>query len=133
MGGMKTAIAPRILIVDDYPALRDRVRELLRAALPNATLLEAPNAETALDMIAAGPPPDVVLMDIRLPGMNGLAATRKVMALAPATRVIMLTLYNGAQHQRQAVDAGAVGYVLKHDAATALVPTIERVCGEESP
>lgn len=129
---MRTTRPLRILIVDDYAPLRGRVLELLRGAFPDAILLEASSGEAALDMIAAGPAPDIVLMDIRLPGMNGFAATRRVMEIAPATRVIMLTLHNGAQHRREAEAAGAIGYVLKRAAAEELVTTIRQNLPEEA-
>jgi DNA-binding NarL/FixJ family response regulator len=101
----------RTYLVEDQNLLRESLRAMLDGDDAIEVVGDAPDAEQAiaeLDAIAA----DVVLMDIRLPGMNGLAATRLLKAKQPKLAVVVLTFYPD-EHVTSAIDAGASGYVLK--------------------
>jgi two-component system response regulator AlgR len=100
----------RVLIVDDEPRARDRLRQLL-TAIPGTTVVgEAGNGGDAL-AAAASTTPDIVLLDVRMPGMDGLEAARRLAALPSPPAVIFTTAYE--QHALEAFDAHAAGYLLK--------------------
>ena len=101
-----------ISVVEDAQGVREGLMRLLDSAPGFRCLASYPNAETALAEIPARPP-DVVLMDIDLPGMNGVECVRKLKAQLPAIRVVMLTVYENPEKIFDALSAGAVGYLLK--------------------
>lgn len=107
---MKSAI--RILIVDDHPLAREGLKAVLSA--DGMTVVgDAATGEVAVEQVRLLVP-DVVLMDVRLgPGIDGLEATRRICALDLPTRVLMLTLHDMPGYVREAIAAGAAGYVLK--------------------
>jgi NarL family two-component system response regulator LiaR len=95
------------------------------ASLPGYRVVaEAANARAALPMIEAARP-DVVLMDIVLPGMDGIVATREILRRLPEARVIVLSAHKQARDVQDAIDAGAVGYVLKADPPEALMQALD--------
>ena len=121
----------KILIVDDHPIFREGLRQSLEArqirvtaAVDNGVKLRA-----ALD---AGPAPDVILMDIELPGDDGILLTRKVRAEHPEIRVVMLTAHSDSERIFAAMKAGAVGYLLKNARADQIVEAVTRVAGGEA-
>jgi DNA-binding NarL/FixJ family response regulator len=102
----------RVLIVDDHPVFRDGLAGLL-ATLPDVTLAASVgSAEEALALVRADPP-DVVLMDLNLPGASGVEATRQVLAAAPGTAVLVVTMVDDDDSVLAALRGGARGYVLK--------------------
>ncbi|MFF5234987.1 response regulator [Dactylosporangium sp. NPDC000521] len=102
----------RVLLVDDHPVVRSGVRGMLDGEPDIAVVGEAGSAAEALAaVLAAGP--DVVLMDLRMPGGDGADATARVLAEAPGTRVLVLTTYDTDTDILRAVEAGAIGYLLK--------------------
>jgi DNA-binding NarL/FixJ family response regulator len=118
--------AVRILVVDDHYL----VVEGLRAVLATDPRLEVVGeAHTGLEAVdrAEALRPNVILMDIRMPDMDGIAATRRVKQVAPATSVIMLTMYENPEYLFEAVKAGASGYVLKDVAGPDLLAAIHTV------
>src|SRR5438477_12820007 len=110
-----TAAAIRVLCVDDHPLVRKGIASIL-ANEPNITLVgEADNGRDALDEYRRLMP-DVVLMDLRMRGMDGIEATRAIRAEFPAARIIALTSYDGDQDIYRALEAGVRGYLLKETA-----------------
>jgi DNA-binding NarL/FixJ family response regulator len=102
----------RVLIVDDHPVVRAGLRGML-ARQPDLELVgEASSGEEAV-RLASDLHPDVVLMDLRLPGMDGVAATQAIRARCAGTEVLVLTTYDSDADILRAVQAGATGYLLK--------------------
>jgi NarL family two-component system response regulator LiaR len=101
-----------VLLVDDHQVVRQGVRAFLDA-LPDIEVVgEAESGETAVRLSAEGVP-DVVLMDLLMPGMDGVEATRRVKNISPRTQVVVLTSYHQDEHIFPALQAGAISYVLK--------------------
>jgi DNA-binding NarL/FixJ family response regulator len=124
---MDTARQPiRILIVDDHPIVRQGLHSLLSNHADLQIVAEAEQAQQAL-AIARQDPPDVVLLDIRLPGVNGIEAARQLYRECPQTRVIMLTSYDDDEYLVGALEAGARAYLLKSVSDETLVWTIRAV------
>ena len=116
----------RILIVDDHPIVRQGLHSLLSNHADLQIIAEAAQAQQAL-AIAKQDPPDVVLLDIRLPGVNGIEAARQLYRECPQTRVIMLTSYDDDEYLVGALEAGARAYLLKSVSDETLVWTIRAV------
>jgi DNA-binding NarL/FixJ family response regulator len=116
----------RILIVDDHAVVRAGLRLLLSADAEIEIVGEAGDGAEALRM-TRDLNPDVVLMDISMPDMNGIEATRKLRDAAPGAKVVLLTMYGDPLHVADAVAAGAAGFVLKRDAPEDLMRAIRRV------
>jgi two-component system nitrate/nitrite response regulator NarL len=103
----------RVLVVDDHPYARKAVREVLAADGEFEVVGEASDARQALEM-ALRLRPDLVLMDVRLPGVGGIAATAQLKARLPACRVVMLSVSDDVQDLFEAIRSGAQGYLLKN-------------------
>lgn len=116
----------RVLVVDDHPIVRQGVRSLLATYTDIQIVAEAATPAAAL-AAAQQSNPDVVLLDIRLPGMTGIEVTRQLAQLAPAARVIILTNYEDDDYLIGALQAGAHGYLLKSVSDEMLVWTIRAV------
>lgn len=101
-----------VLLVDDHPMVRRGVRGFLETQPDIAVVAEAGSGEDAV-RLAGDHAPDVVLMDLVMPGMDGVEATRRITARSPRTRVIVLTSYHDDEHIFPAIRAGALSYVLK--------------------
>lgn len=104
----------RVLIVDDQQPFRQAASMVVEVASGFTLAGEAETAEQALEMIAADQP-DVVLMDINLPGIDGLEATRAIVAQYPEVRVLVLSTYEAGEYLPRSLDAGAVGFVSKSE------------------
>ena len=116
----------RLLLVDDHTLLRQALRALLEAQ-PNLEVVgEAINGRDAVE-IAEQMMPDVVLMDMVMPGLNGIDATRQILKRSPGTRVLILTAYLEDERLLQALRAGASGYVVKNSDLDELVLAIQSV------
>ena len=102
----------RVLVVDDHQLVRAGLRVLLQTAEDLDVVGEAADGEQAL-VLARELQPDVVLMDLSMPVLDGVAATRRLAAEQPATRVVVLTSFAETERVQQALAAGAVGYLLK--------------------
>jgi DNA-binding NarL/FixJ family response regulator len=108
---MAEVLSPRVLLVDDHEIYRAGLRGLLEEAGIDI-VGEAANGEAAVSLVEAKHP-NVVIMDLNMPGMGGIEAARQIATLAPLTRVIMLTVSSAAPDITDAVLAGACGYLLK--------------------
>ncbi|MBQ0897723.1 response regulator transcription factor [Micromonospora sp. U56] len=112
-----------VLLVDDHPVVRAGVRGMLSGEPDIAVVGEAASAAEAVTAVRAVRP-DVVLMDLRMPGVDGAAATANVLAVAPGTRVVVLTTYETDGDILRAVEAGAAGYLLKDASRAELVDAV---------
>lgn len=102
----------RVLVCDDHPVVRDGLRLILQKEKDFQIIAEAENAEQAVEK-AAQEQPDIVLLDISMPGGNGLEAIRRLRAVAPKTKVLVLTVHDDEAYFFRALQAGADGYILK--------------------
>jgi DNA-binding NarL/FixJ family response regulator len=118
----------RVAIVDDHRMLTDAIRLLLRGEPGIEIVGVFETAEQALNSFEQSRP-DIVLMDIDLPGMDGIEATRRILEANPQTRVVVITAFQESDLLAQAVQLGAVGYIPKTHAAEHLVQVI-RLVGE---
>jgi len=111
----------RLMLVDDQSLFREALRTLLALQDDFEIVAEAENGERAV-ALAKAHRPDVILMDLRMPVMGGVEATRRVRAAAPAARVVVLTTFEEDEEIFEAMRAGAVGYLLKACSA-------DKLCG----
>ena len=116
----------RLLLADDHAVVRSGLRMLLQAQPDMIIVGEAETGQEAIRRVAELSP-DVVLMDIEMPGMNGIEATRRIKANAPAAAVLALTMYEDDQYFFEMLRAGASGYVPKRAAPDELVSAIRAV------
>lgn len=116
----------RILIVDDHEVVRLGLRTLLSNQADFVVVDEAASSKEAVEK-AVQHHPDVVVMDIRMPGQNGIEACREIKEHLPKTEVIMLTSYAEDEMLFDAISAGAAGYVLKQGGGDELIRAIQRV------
>lgn len=118
-----------MLIVEDQAAVRTQLRAYVQMAWPEAQIAEAGDGEAALAACASRTP-NVVLMDIELPGVDGLTLTRTIRSLYPSTTVIVVSQHPASIHARLAVAAGAFAYVEKDRVAADLLPVMRRAITE---
>jgi DNA-binding NarL/FixJ family response regulator len=119
-----------VLLVDDHALVRRGFRRLLEDDASIAVVGEASNGEEAIQLVRQLSP-QVVVMDAAMPGTGGLAATRAILASAPDVRILMLSMHSEATLVRQAMDAGARGYVLKNALDLDLAAAVTRVAAGE--
>ncbi|MFT4083616.1 MAG: response regulator transcription factor [Nocardioides sp.] len=121
----------RVILVDDQPLLRMGLRLVIDAE-PDLTVVgEADDADRGLALIAELSP-DVVLMDVRMPGTDGITATARIVADHPASRVLILTTFDLDQHVFDGIRAGASGFLLKDAAPQTLVAAIRTIARGEA-
>jgi len=115
-----------VLLVDDHAVVRQGLRALLEAEGDIAVVGEAENGRQAVALTKKSLP-DVVVMDVAMPGMNGLEATRQIVRNVPSAKVLVLTSYGDDDYVTQLMGAGATGYLLKQTAAADLLKAIREV------
>ena len=120
----------RVLVVDDHAVVRTGLRRVLDAEADIETVGEAPNAERAV-FEALETKPDVVLMDVVMPGKTGIEGMPALLQALPDVRVLMLSMQDDPQYVREAFEAGASGYVLKEAADTDVVDAVRAVAAGE--
>src|SRR5437773_2260917 len=112
-----------VLLADDHTVVRQGLRALLEAEPDIAVVGEAATGRAAL-RLAQALAPDIVVMDIAMPQLNGLEATRQIIRQVPSTRVVVLSSYSDDEYVHELTEAGAAGYLLKQAAVTDLVGAI---------
>jgi two-component system nitrate/nitrite response regulator NarL len=103
----------KILIVDDHALVRRGMNYVVKEGFPDAEVVEAESAASALDLLRAGANPDLALVDVRMPDLDGLELLRSIKAEWPGMPVIMLSTYENAPYVKRALADGAAGYLLK--------------------
>jgi DNA-binding NarL/FixJ family response regulator len=119
-------MAVRILLVDDHPIVRQGLRTLLEGRTGWEVVGEASDGVEALDKVETLQP-DVVVLDVTMPRMNGLEACRLIQQKTSGLEVLFVTQHDSPQMMREALDAGARGYVVKSNAARDLLDAVEAV------
>src|SRR5213078_2513610 len=127
----RTAMTIRVLVADDQSMVRAGFRMLLSREQDIEVVAEASNGLEAVDK-AGRFHPAVVLMDIRMPELDGLEATRRILAADDAARILILTTFDLDEYVYEALKAGASGFVLKDDPAEQLLAAIRIVAGGEA-
>jgi DNA-binding NarL/FixJ family response regulator len=122
----------RVLLVDDHRLVRAGLQSLLDATDDIRVVGAAADGREALEL-AAGLAPDVVLMDLSMPGMGGVEATRRLLADHPDLQVVVLTSFSDQDQVLDAVDAGAVGYLLKDADPAELLQGVRAAAAGQSP
>ena len=122
----------RLLIADDHELVRDGYQRMLSREPDLEVVGEAENGREAVELCRALRP-DLVLMDVRMPQMDGLEATRKIKGELPTVSVLVVTTYENPDYLFEAVEAGAAGYVLKDASKRQLIDAIRRTLNGESP
>ncbi|WP_199511368.1 response regulator [Nucisporomicrobium flavum] len=122
----------RVLLVDDQPLIRAGLRMLCEAEAGLTVVGEAANGRDAIEL-AARLTPDVIVMDLRMPGVDGITATGRILAARSATRVLVLTTFGDDDHLYPALTAGACGFLLKDAPPEELLDGIRRAAAGDSP
>jgi len=104
----------RVLLVDDQPIVRSEVRLVVEATGGFEVIGEADSGEASVEM-AALLSPDLILMDVNLPGINGLEATKQILANSSLPTIIVVSTYDAADYEPKAIAQGASGYISKYD------------------
>jgi len=125
------SMAIRILIADDHPVVRRGLRALLANHPQWEIVAEAEDGIDAVEKVVRLRP-DVVLLDISMPRMDGLEACRRIRKLAPACEVLIVTQHDTQQMSSEALKAGARGYVVKSNTVRDLLPAVEAVSQHKS-
>lgn len=130
-----------LLIVDDNTNICELLSIWLGDEFPGLNIVHMGNGEDALNLICSGrnsrvrgkdigeerSQVDVIIMDVRLPGINGLEATRRIKIENPEIQVVILSQYNGTEYRKKAEEAGAAAYILKRQSARTLLPVLRQV------
>lgn len=127
----KGAVSIRLLIADDHALVRSGLRSMLQREPGIEIVGEARNGREAVELCRSLRP-DLVLMDVRMPEMDGLEATRAIKQEFPETAVLMVTMHENRDYMLEATKAGAAGYVLKDASRNELISAVRRVVDAES-
>lgn len=131
MHGESFSPPARVLIADDHYLVREGTQAMLKSEPDLEVVGEAEDGREAVELCRRLKP-DLVLMDVRMPGMDGLAATRMIKECCPRTAVLVVTVEDDLDHLLEAVRAGAAGYVLKDSGRSKLVAAVRGVLSGES-
>lgn len=125
-----TATSIRVVLVDDHALVRQGFRRILEDDPEIVVVGEASNGLEAIALVKKADP-DVVVMDMAMPEMNGLHATMELLKQRPGTRVLVLSMYSDEQYVRNALDSGAKGYILKNAIENDLTRAVKAVAAGE--
>lgn len=119
-----------VMLVDDHAVVRMGFKMLLESASDIKVVAEAENGEQAIKLYAEHKP-DVVVMDITMPGIGGLEAIERIMAKDNTARILVLSAHEDSVHPKRVLNAGAIGYLTKRSAAEELIKAIRTVAGRK--
>jgi len=122
----------RVVVADDHSVVREGLAQLLSTAADVELVGAAANGSEAVDVVDREHP-DVVLMDLSMPEVDGAEATRRILAADPGARVVVLTSFADDRHILEALQAGAIGYVLKHAEPDELLGAIRAAAAGDAP
>jgi DNA-binding NarL/FixJ family response regulator len=131
-GGEQAGKPARLVLADDHDLVREGIRAVLEGEPDMVVVGEAENGRQALE-VCLKERPDLVLMDVRMPEMDGLAATRAIKERLPETSVVMVTMHESPDYLLEAIKAGAAGYILKDAAGERLVEAVRKTLEGEAP
>ena len=120
------ALILRVLVVDDSEIVRRGICQILQTQVDLEVICEASDGADAVRK-AREHRPDIVLLDITMPVMNGFEAARRIKHELPSTLILMVSQFDSAPFQREAITAGASGYVVKSNAASELIPALRKL------
>jgi two-component system, NarL family, response regulator LiaR len=120
----------KILLADDHPLMRQAIRMWLEKQQDLEVIAEAWDGKEAVD-IAVKLLPDIVIMDISMPRINGLEATRQIVSKCPATKILVLTVHTDSEHIHGMIEAGASGYLVKSASGEDVVHAVRMVASGE--
>lgn len=125
----------RVMLVDDHPHGREGMRDIIGGDAAFEVALEAAGGEEAIELLSDGaqPRPDLVLMDIRMPGIGGLEATSRLKQLHPSIKIIMVTVSDDITDLFEAIKRGAQGYLLKNIDPSSWLEYLRAVSVDEAP
>jgi two-component system, NarL family, response regulator NreC len=123
--------AMKIFLVEDHHIMRRGLASLLTTEREVQIMGEAASGEEALALLLDGNLPDLIIMDVSLPGMNGIEATRAIKSKYPQVKILILSMYNNPTLVHQAMQAGALGYILKKSMVEELNTSLDRVAQGE--
>jgi len=124
-------IGIKILLVDDHPIFLDGIHAILDTNDDFIISGEAKNGFEAIDFVQEEQP-DIIIMDVAMPKLNGIEATRKIIELYPDTKILALSIYSSKRFVKDMLEAGAVGYLLKDNAPEKLVTAIYRIANGDT-
>ena len=127
------AVSACVWLVEDNHTFRNTVARVLADVEGIECTQHFSNAEDALDALDGGGVPDVLLLDVQLPGLNGIEAVQKIKSISPATRVVILTAFNDHDKVFKAICAGASGYLLKTSPVERIVESIHEALAGGAP
>ena len=125
----EAATSARLLIVDDHDLMREATRLMLEGEPDVEVVGEAVNGRHALELCRQLRP-DLVLMDVRMPEMDGLTATRAIKEKLPAVSVLLLTVYESEDYRREGASVGAAGYILKDASRQQLLGAVRKALSQ---
>ncbi len=117
----------KVFLSDDHTIVRDGLKALMEGEKNISVIGQADNGRDAVQQVQKLEP-DIVIMDIAMPGLNGIEATLQILESCPSTRVIILSMHSGKEHISRALQAGAQGYLLKESAGQEVVTAVKSVC-----